>query len=196
MRVWKHARHVNGRRLAIGMYFQFVRCRVAQRHYKMATLAIGKTAPPFSLTGVDNKSYTLNASGARLTLAAFFKTTCPVCALIFPYVEKIFQAYKDAGLVAWGVSQHDHDASKNFASKYGCTFPILIDAGWRASHQYDPEVVPTLFLIDANNQIIERVVSFDKAGLNRLSSAIAARLGVRASVIATDDDGNPPFRPG
>ncbi|MBM3130837.1 MAG: TlpA family protein disulfide reductase [Chloroflexi bacterium] len=162
----------------------------------MSTLSIGNSAPAFSMSGVDGKSYGLNEGGARLTLAAFFKTTCPVCALEWLYLEKIHQAYKDAGLAVWGVSQHDRAASQNFASKHGSTFPILIDAGFRASHQYDPEVVPTLFLIDAANTIIERVASFDKAGLNRLSNAIAARLGVGASVIATDDDGNPPFRPG
>ncbi|MEW5721227.1 MAG: TlpA disulfide reductase family protein [Chloroflexota bacterium] len=162
----------------------------------MATLSVGKTAPAFSLSGIDSQSYTLNASGARLMLAAFFKTTCPVCMLAWPYVEKIFQAYKDAGLAVWGISQHERDASKNFASKYGSTFPILVDANWRVSKQYDPEVVPTLFLIDADSKIIERVASFDKAGLNRMSNTIAARLGVPASVIASDNDGNPPFRPG
>ena len=162
----------------------------------MATLSVGETAPPFSLSGIDGKSYALKTSGARLTLAAFFKTTCPVCMLEWLYIEKIHQAYKDAGLAVWGVSQHERDVSKNFASKYSSTFPILIDADWRVSKQYDLEVVPTLFLIDANNKIIERVVSFDKAGLNRLSNAIAARLGASASVIAPDDDGNPPFRPG
>ncbi len=162
----------------------------------MATLSVGKTAPAFSLCGIDGKSYALNASGARLTLAAFFKTTCPVCALAWLYIEKIYQTYKDAGLDVWGVSQHERDASEKFASKYGSTFPILIDADWRVSKQYDPEVVPTLFLIDADNKIVERVVSFDKAGLNRISDTIAARLGVGASIIARDDDGNPPFRPG
>ena len=162
----------------------------------MATLSVGETAPPFSLSGIDSKSHALKTSGARLTLAACFKTTCPVCMLEWLYIEKIHQAYKDAGLAVWGVSQHERDVSKNFASKYSSTFPILIDADWRVSKQYDPEVVPTLFLIDANNKIIERVVSFDKAGLNRLSNAIAARLGASASVIAPDDDGNPLFRPG
>jgi peroxiredoxin len=162
----------------------------------MSTLSIGKTAPTFSLTGIDGKSYTLNISGARLTLAAFFKTTCPVCMLTWPYVEKIHQVYQGVGLAVWGISQHERDASKNFASKYGSTFPILIDANWHVSKQYDPEVVPTVLLIDTDNKIVEGVVSFDKAGLNRLSNTIAARLGVSASVIATDNDGNPPFRPG
>jgi peroxiredoxin len=162
----------------------------------MTIAQVGQSAPAFELVGIDGELYALNQKGARLTLAAFFKTTCPVCALEWPCLEKIHQAYTNAGLAVWGVSQHDRDASQNFASKYGSTFPILIDAGWRVSHQYDPEVVPTLFLIDADNKITERVASFDKAGLNRLSNAIAARLGVRASVIAPDDDGNPPFRPG
>jgi peroxiredoxin len=162
----------------------------------MATLSIGKTAPAFSLAGADGKSYTLYSSSARLTLAAFFKTTCPVCLLAWPYVEKIHQMYKDAGLAVWGISQHERDISINFASKYGSPFPILIDADWRVSKQYDPEVVPTLFLIDAENRIIECVASFDKAGFNRLSDTLGTRLGVRASVIARDGDGNPPFRPG
>ena len=116
--------------------------------------------------------------------------------MAWSYIEKIHQAYKDAGLAVWGVSQHERDASKNFASKYGSTFPILVDADWRVSKQFDPEVVPTLFLLDADNKIIETVAAFDKAGLNRLSDTIAARLGAPASVIAPDDDGNPPFRPG
>jgi peroxiredoxin len=162
----------------------------------MATLSVGKTAPPFSLSGIDDESYALTTSGARLTLAAFFKTTCPVCMLSWPYVEKIFQAYNRAGLVVWGISQHERDVSKDFASKYGSPFPILVDADWCVSKQFDPEVVPTLFLIDADNKIVDCVVSFDKVGLNRLSNVIAARLGVSASVIAPDDDGNPPFRPG
>jgi hypothetical protein len=72
----------------------------------------------------------------------------------------------------------------------------VLDADWRVSKQYDPDVVPMLFLIDADNKIVERVASFDKAGLNRLSDVIAARLGVSASLVAPDNDGNPPFRPG
>jgi len=159
----------------------------------MATLSVGQTAPAFTLKGVDGKSYSLGDTA--LTLAVFFKTTCPVCMLAWPYIERMHQAYKDVGLAVWGVSQHERDASRNFASKYGSTFPILIDADWRVSKQYDPVVVPTLFLIDAG-KIIERVDAFDKAGLNRLSDTIAARLGTRATLIAPADDGNPPFRPG
>lgn len=159
----------------------------------MATLSVGTTAPAFTLNGVDGKPYALN--NTALTLAVFFKTTCPVCMLAWPYIERIHQAYKNAGLAVWGVSQHGRDVSKSFASKYGSTFPILIDEDWRVSKQYDPVVVPTLFLIDGG-KITERVESFNKAELNRLSNVLAARLGTHAALIARDDDGNPSFRPG
>jgi peroxiredoxin len=161
----------------------------------MATLSVGQTAPKFSLSGIENKRYVLEQSGARLTLAVFFKTTCPTCVLAFPYVEKLHRAFRDAGLAVWGISQDARDVSSSFASQHGSTFPILIDADWRVSRKYDPEFVPTLFLIDSG-RIIESLAAFDKAGLNRLSQTIAARLGAPAARIAADDDGNPPFKPG
>ena len=162
----------------------------------MATLTIDQSAPHFSLSGTDGKTYTLNQDSAKLTLAVFFKTTCPTCALAFPYVENIHRAYGEAGLAVWAISQNPGDQTANFASIYPSTFPVLIDADWRVSREYDPEFVPTMFLIDANNRIIDRIVAFDKAGLGRMASAAAAILGVPAVVVAPANDGNPPFKPG
>lgn len=162
----------------------------------MAILSAGQTALPFSLSGIDGKSYTLNQNGARLTLAVFFKTTCPTCMMIWPYLEKVHQAYHSAGLVVWGISQDARDNSSAFASKYRSTFPILIDADWRVSRLFDPEFVPTIPLIDRDNQIVESVVAFDKAKLKHLSETSAARLGAHAAIIAPPDDGNPPFKSG
>jgi len=162
----------------------------------MSVLKVGQTAPIFSLSGIDGKAYALNQSGAGLTLAVFFKTNCPTCMTAFPYFERIHQTYRSAGLQIWGISQHDRERSVEFAAKYASSFPILLDADWRVSKQYDPEYVPTALLITPDGEIVDSVISFDKAGLNRLSQGIAARLGIPAATIALDNDGNPPFRPG
>lgn len=162
----------------------------------MSTLSIGQTAPTFSLTGTDDKSYDLERNGARLTLAVFFKTTCPTCMMTWPYVERVYQNYLGAGLAVWGISQDGREVSAQFASQYGSTFPILVDDDWRISREYDPQFVPTLWLIDRDRKIVDAVVGFDKAGLNRLAQTAAARLGTSATTIALDDDGNPPFKPG
>lgn len=162
----------------------------------MTVLSIGQTAPAFTLSGIDDKAYALNKDGARLTLAVFFKTTCPTCAMTWRYLEKLHQQYRAAGLSVWGLAQDARDVSAEFASNRGSTFPILIDHAWSVSRAYDPQFVPTLLLIDRDRQIIDSVVAFDKAGLNRLAQTAAARLDAPAAVIAPADDGNPPFKPG
>lgn len=162
----------------------------------MPTLTVNQIAPAFTLKDLERRPHTLNAENAKLTLIVFFKTTCPTCMTAWSYIEKMHQAYRSAGLAVWGISQHDRQRSAEFAATYKSTFPILIDADWQVSKYYDPQFVPTMFLIDPSGKIIDSVVSFDKAGLNRLSQTIAAHLGVPAVLIAPDNDGNPPFRPG
>ena len=162
----------------------------------MTTLDIGQSAPAFSLKGTDNKKYALHQNGVRLTVAVFFKTSCPTCALAFPYFQKLHQTFGNAGLAVWGISQDGNDSSKQFAKQYGATFPILIDAELKASADYQPEFVPTQFLIDASGKIVDRIMAFDKAGLNRVASVAAQTLDVPAVIIAPDNDGKPAFRPG
>jgi peroxiredoxin len=162
----------------------------------MTLSSVGQAAPGFSLRGIDDKTYDLQKDGARLTLAVFFKTTCPTCMMAWPYIEKLYQAFGRAGLAVWGISQDAREVSAQFASQYGSTFPILIDADWRVSRQYDPVSVPTLVLIDGAGNLCETLVGFDKAGLNRLSEVIAARFNMPAAEIAPPEDGNPVFKPG
>jgi peroxiredoxin len=162
----------------------------------MTLVSVGQTAPRFSLSGVDDKTYELGKDGARLTLAVFFKTTCPTCMMAWSYIERFYLAYRDSGLDVWGISQDGRDPAAQFATKYGSTFPILIDADWRVSREFDPEFVPTLFLIDHGGKIVDRVVAFDKAGLNRLAQVASDRLNGPAAIVAPTDDGNPAFKPG
>ena len=162
----------------------------------MSTLTVGQAAPGFMLSGIDDKRYDLGKDGARITLAVFFKTTCPTCMMAWSYIEKLYQSYRDLGLNVWGISQDGREPSTQYATEYGSTFPILIDDDWRVSRAYDPEFVPTLFLIDRACKVVDRVVAFDKAGLNRLAQVAAAQLRGLTTLVAPADDGNPPFKPG
>lgn len=162
----------------------------------MPIASIGQSAPPFSLSGIDSRSYTLNQNGARLTLAVFFKTSCPTSALTFPYLAKFHQVYHAIGLAVWGISQDPRDLTSQFAADHQSTFPILLDTAWRVSRMYDPEFVPTLLLIDNTGHILDSAVGLDKAKLNHISQIVAARLGVPPALIALPDDGQPAFKPG
>src|SRR5687767_3907674 len=117
----------------------------------MSTLTPGATAPEMSLTSL-NGAGKISLSQARErgpVLAAFFKVSCPVCQLAFPYLERIYKAYGDANVTFLGVSQDDANASRSFAKEYKITFPVALDdkARYAASNAYGLTTVPSIFLI-------------------------------------------------
>jgi peroxiredoxin len=155
--------------------------------------SIGSRAPEFELRSVEGESHSLNG---QLTLAIFFKTTCPTCQYAWPFYERLYSAYRDAGLEVWGISQHDKERTRQYAIDFGATFPHLVDQDWKVSRQYDPEFVPTGFLIDKDKRIVDSFVSWNSADLSRLSRAIAGLLQVPAREMFKPDEDVIVFKPG
>jgi peroxiredoxin len=157
------------------------------------TLGVGSRAPEIELRAVNGERHSLDD---QLTLAIFFKTSCPTCQYAWPFYERIYQAYRDAGLAVWGISQHDSQKTRQYAIDFSATFPHLVDEGWKVSRQYDPEFVPTGFLIDKEKRIVDTFVSWNSADLNRLSRVIAGLLQVPAQEIFESEEDVVVFKPG
>jgi peroxiredoxin len=162
----------------------------------MAMLSAGDRAPPFELPDLEGRPHKLD--GARgPALAVFWKPDCGTCHLAFPYLQRLAEAYPPDGWQLLAVSQDGARASEAFVREHALTFPVLLDGdGWPASRAYDPEATPTLFLIGPDGTIEATSVGFDKADLNEIAARIAAHLGRPPELIAPEDDGNPPFKPG
>ncbi len=156
-------------------------------------LSTGDHAPDFDLRAANGERYSLDD---KLTLAIFFKTSCPTCQYAWPFYERLYKAYSRAGLEVWGISQHDREKTRQYAEKYKATFPHLIDEGWKVSRRYDPEFVPTGFLIGANRMIVETLVSWNREELNRLSQSIASQLHVQSQEIFKPGEDVVIFKPG
>jgi peroxiredoxin len=156
-------------------------------------LSIGDRAPDFELTAVNGERYSLDD---KLTLAIFFKTSCPTCQYAWPFYERLYKELGGAGLLVWGISQHDREKTRQYANKYGTTFPHLIDEGWKVSRQYDPVFVPTGYLIDSNKRIVETFTSWNRDELNKLSRGIASRLQVQPRDIIEPGEEVVVFKPG
>ena len=58
-------------------------------------------------------------------MLAFFKISCPVCQLTFPFLERI-QPPGHRGFI--GISQNDAADTREFNQEFGVTFPILLDS--------------------------------------------------------------------
>lgn len=161
----------------------------------MATVAAGGRAPALELTGLDGQTYKLQDVDQPV-LAVFFKVSCETCAFTFPYLERLYRAYPRTGWHLWAISQDSAADAQAFAGKHGITFPILLDEGWVVSQAYDPEAVPTLFLIAPDGGVTRVVPAFQKAAINELSAAIAEHIGAAPVIVIPDDDPAPPFKPG
>lgn len=164
----------------------------------MGMLTTGERAPNFDLPDLQGRRHRLEDVLAQgPALAVFWKPACGTCHLAFPYLQRLAEAYAPNRWQLLAVSQDGAQASGDFARQHGLTFPVLIEGeGWPASHQYDPEATPTLFLIGPDGAIEITSVGFDKEGLNGISRRLAEHLGETPQVIAEENDGNPPFRPG
>ena len=112
-------------------------------------LATGAPAPEFRLPLLDGGEVGLRELRARgPVLLAFFKITCPVCQMTFPFLERIHAAQT---LQIYGISQNDPEDTREFNREFGVTFPTLLDtedSGFPVSNDYGISSVPTLFLVE------------------------------------------------
>ncbi|MFN7992388.1 MAG: TlpA disulfide reductase family protein [Bryobacteraceae bacterium] len=147
-------------------------------------LRAGHRAPEFSLTRLDGGSTTLREIlAASPALFVFFKSTCPVCQMTLPYLERIHQGGVPGSLTVYGISQDDAATTREFVEEFGITFPMLLDteeSGYPASNEYSISHVPSQFLVEQDGSI-----GWSYDGFNRRDFQSIARLA-----------GLNPFRPG
>jgi len=84
---------------------------------------------------------------------AFFKGSCPVCQLTFPYLERMAQGGRARFA---GIGQDDLKTTAAFNQRFGVTFPVLLDtkeSGYPVSNAYGISHVPTVFLVESAGEI-------------------------------------------
>ena len=165
----------------------------------MAAIGAGVRAPEIKLSTVDGGSFALNQALKRgPVVAAFFKVSCPVCQMAFPYVERLFQAYgKNGKLTLVGVSQDNSADTRAFNREFGLTFPVLLDAkGYPVSKAYGLTNVPTIFLISPDGEIERTLVSWSKAEMEDLNRKLAEINNQKPAELFRAGEKVAEFRPG
>lgn len=119
-------------------------------------------------------------------LLVFFETDCLTCQLTLPYLNHL----NGDSLQLLGISQDSEAPTREFIKEMQIAFPVEIDRGLEISRAYNPQSVPTIFLLEKGGRILRTVVGFDKASLNELAAAIGH------APIAPEHDGAPPWKPG
>jgi peroxiredoxin len=122
----------------------------------------------------------------KKALLVFFETDCPTCQLALPYLN----ALKRDSIQVIALSQDDERSTREFISQLKISYPVELDSGLKISRAYDPQNVPTFYLLDESGQVQQTLVGFDKKGLNDLAAVVGQ------APIAPADDGAPAWKPG
>ena len=122
----------------------------------------------------------------KKALLVFFETDCPTCQLALPYLNSL----RRDSIQVIGLSQNDERSTKEFVSQLKISYPVELDSGLKISRAFDPQNVPTFYLLDESGQVQQTLVGFDKKGLNEFAAAVGQ------PPIAPPDDGAPAWKPG
>jgi peroxiredoxin len=159
-----------------------------------------RTAPEFSLKGLDGTTHSLEALRQKgPVVAAFFKISCPVCQFTFPFLQRLYQRYGGDNVTFLGISQDDAKATGGFARQYGVTFPMVLDEkdkGYPASNAYALTNVPTVFLIDTDGTVRVASMGFVKDDLERIAAELAERREIAPAPLFAPTESVPANRPG
>jgi len=120
-----------------------------------------RAAPDFSLTlfdvgGAQTEGVTFGKADllGHPAVVNFWASWCPPCKEEADDLERVWQEYKDRGVMFLGIDVQDNDDdAKEFIQKYGVTYPngpdksdIALDFGMLA--------LPETFFIDKEGQIV------------------------------------------
>ena len=109
-----------------------------------------KPAKDFRVSAPDNRPLNLADFKGKVIFLNFWATWCKPCEDEMPGMERLYQKYKDKGLVVLAISEDADGAGAvpPFVKKHGLTFPIGLDPKMSVSASYGVWALPSTFIID------------------------------------------------
>lgn len=165
----------------------------------MSALASGQAAPEFELKTLDGQQFSLIEKLSHgPVILAFFKVSCPTCQYAFPFLERLYRAYRKSGVTLVGVSQNIAKDTAAFAKEFGVTFPVLLDDtdSYPVSNAYGLTNVPTVFWIAQDGEIEVSSVGWVKADFEAINHKLAEAEKIQPAVVFRPDEQVRDFRAG
>ncbi|HET9961665.1 MAG TPA: TlpA disulfide reductase family protein [Nitrospiraceae bacterium] len=128
---------------------------------KYEPLAVGRQAPDFVLTDLNDKPYRLSDFRGKVVFLNFWATWCKPCKEEMPSMEILYKNFEKDGLVILAVSIDRVTTTKDispFVKALNLTFPVLVDSWGKTDKPYKRMGVPETFLVDQQGVIREIVI--------------------------------------
>jgi cytochrome c biogenesis protein CcmG/thiol:disulfide interchange protein DsbE len=139
----------------------------------------GPLAPDFSLSDLSGQTVSLEQYRGSVVLLDFWATWCAPCKMTIPLLDKLHEQYKDKGLVILGISVDDPQLIKDkdllyYKKMAQIDYPLLRFNQKVMDDYFSGEqmAIPTMFVIDRNGRIREKIVGFQPETLEKSLAAV------------------------
>ncbi len=116
---------------------------------------------------VDSNAYVGSEAteSKKLLVVSFFANYCKPCKKELPFLNKLYEKYKDKGLLILAVNtDSDKEEINNviqFINDNKLSFPVLKDSYNLIAQRYQIELFPSMFLIDSTGKIVDVTIGYD-----------------------------------
>jgi peroxiredoxin len=108
-----------------------------------------RPAKDFQVPDLGQRPLRLSEYRGKVVFLNFWATWCKPCEAEMPSMERLWQRYRDRGLVVLAVSTDaDPALVARFVKKYALTFPVGVDRDMQAANLYGVWALPSTFIVD------------------------------------------------
>ena len=137
---------------------------------------VGRAAPAFAKSTTDGEIHRLDALLRRgPVILTFIKQGCPCSEAAQHFFNALHDAYP--GTSIRGIIDVDADAAKRWATRFGVTYPLLLDPGEELVRAYGVENSAYVVLIDPRGRIAKHWPGYSQSMLRDLGALMAGMTG-------------------
>ena len=125
-----------------------------------ALLAGLPKAPDFALPSVSGDTVRLSDFSGKVVILDFWATWCNPCRQEIPGFIRIYNDYKDKGVVIIGIALDEPEKVRKFTEDYRVNYPVLLGTREVAQKYGGIMGIPTTFILDREHRIRKKVVGW------------------------------------
>ncbi|MBA3013601.1 MAG: TlpA family protein disulfide reductase [Proteobacteria bacterium] len=133
---------------------------------------VGKLAPDFTLVDRQGKTWNLDDLKGQVVFVNFWATWCPPCREEIPSMQTLYTSMPADKFTMLSILYKDNPVvADELATKFGMTFPVLVDPDNKAGLAYGLTGVPETYIIDKKGVLREKFlgpVQWDSTGVKQM----------------------------